>query len=359
MSTNLPEQQPSEEIDLGQLFKLIGNAFNRFFRFIGSIFNALFLAFVWLVFFSKKHVLKLVIAGVIGAAIGFVKNKTERKLYNSTAIIKQNYNTGEHLFNTLEYYNSLVAQKDSIEVSKLLDITASRSNDIAGFEMESNLTENQKLKLYNEYVKDLDSVLASTVRYEDYLENSKDYDYNIQRITLKSFTKANFNDVLLKVIHNIDSSEFFINEKEKRINKLNNTDSAIEESLKESQTLQEVYKEVLKQPLEELPAGASTNIAIGGTKDNNVTKEYELFSKDLELKRELVENESKRKDLEEIIEIVSIQDGDATLDNKAKLFGIETSWIVSLAIKITLVFYVILLLLEFLKFLERYKDKVQ
>ena len=29
----------SEEVDLGQLFKLIGDAFNRLFRFIGNIFK--------------------------------------------------------------------------------------------------------------------------------------------------------------------------------------------------------------------------------------------------------------------------------------------------------------------------------
>ena len=30
--------QPNEEVDLGQLFKMIGNASSRLFQFIGSIF---------------------------------------------------------------------------------------------------------------------------------------------------------------------------------------------------------------------------------------------------------------------------------------------------------------------------------
>ena len=58
MSNDLPKPQQSEEVDLGQLFKLIGNAFDRFFRFIGNIFKTLFLAFVWFVFFIKKHIIK-------------------------------------------------------------------------------------------------------------------------------------------------------------------------------------------------------------------------------------------------------------------------------------------------------------
>ena len=70
MSKDLPQPQQSEEVDLGQLFKLIGNAFERFFNFIGNILNKLFLAFVWMVFFLKKHLIKFVIAGVIGVGLG-------------------------------------------------------------------------------------------------------------------------------------------------------------------------------------------------------------------------------------------------------------------------------------------------
>tara|TARA_R110002073_G_scaffold56835_16_gene144557 strand:- start:3015 stop:4091 length:1077 start_codon:yes stop_codon:yes gene_type:complete len=358
MSTNLPEQQPSEEIDLGQLFKLIGSAFDRFFRFIGNILNKIFLTFVWLVFFTKKHFIKIIIAGVIGAGLGFVKNKTEKKVYHSTAIIKQNYDTGEHLFNTINYYNSLFQQKDSIETSKILNITTSKSNEISGLEMASNLTENQKLQLFNEYVKSLDSVLASTVEYKDFLENSKDYNYNIQKITLKSFTKDNFNNVLRNIIENIEKSEFFLNQKLKKITNLNNEDMVIEQSLEESKTLQAVYTQVLKQQQEELPLGGSTNIVVGGANDKNVTKEFELFSKDLDLRRELVKNESDRKNLEEIIEIMSIQDGDGTLHNEAKIFGIATSWAISIGIKLALLTFLVLVLIEFIRFLERYKDKI-
>lgn len=360
MSTNLPEQQqPSEEIDLGQLFKLIGNAFERFFKFIGSIFNKLFLAFVWFVFFTKKHFLKLVIAGIIGVVLGVIKQKIEDPVYKSTIVIRQNYDTGEHLFNTIEYYNSLIAQKDSVEVSNVLGIRPKEAGKIIELDMESNLTENQKLQLFNGYVKSLDSTLGSTVKYADFIENYKDYNYKLQKLTLKSKTKTNFKSVLDTIISNISNNKFFINEKQRLIEDLNRRDSAIIESLEESKTLQEVYKTVLEKSVEDTPSGATTQIAIGDTKDKGITKEYELFNKDLELKLELVENESARERLKEIIEIVSIQDGDGTRDNNAKLFGIETSWTISLAIKITLVLYLILLLLEFLKFLERYKDKVQ
>ena len=56
---------PSEEVDLGQLFKMIGNAFTRLYKFIGSIFHNLLLAVIWLVLFVKKRI-------IIFSAAGFV-----------------------------------------------------------------------------------------------------------------------------------------------------------------------------------------------------------------------------------------------------------------------------------------------
>ena len=156
----------------------------------------------------------------------------------------------------------------------------------------------------------------------------------------------------------LENSEFYKKEKEKLIGDLNSKDSVILSALNESKALQEVYKSVLEKSVEETPSGATTSITVGDAKDKNITKEYELFTKDLELKRELVENKLKRKNLEEIIEVISIQNGDGTLDNQAKLFGMETSWAIALAIKITALLYLLLLLLEFVRFLEKYKDKV-
>ena len=42
MSENLPKQQPTDEVDLGQLFKLIGRVFERFFtKSEGFLFRAI------------------------------------------------------------------------------------------------------------------------------------------------------------------------------------------------------------------------------------------------------------------------------------------------------------------------------
>jgi large-conductance mechanosensitive channel len=361
MSKNLPETQPSEEIDLGQLFKLIGNAFERLFKFIGNIFYKLFLVFVWGVFFTKRHFWKLVIAVVIGAGFGFVKKKLEKPTYKITTIIKQNYDTGEHLYNMVAFYNDLFVQRDSLTLTKSLGISNETANKISSIEIASNLTENRRLQLYNEYLKSLDSVLAIEISYKDFIDNSNDYDYDIQKVTLRTNEKGNYTGVLKTIIDKIADNEFYKSERSKIISRLYAQDTVVLQSLEESKALQEVYKEVLKKSTEEEgreSRSGTTNITFEGEESKVSTKEYELVKSDITLRRELVNNKVERKNAEDIIETISIQEGDATLENKAKLFGIETSWMISLSVKLALITFVILLLIELINYLERYKDEV-
>ena len=56
MSKELPQPQQSEEVDLGQLFKLIGNAFDRFFKFIASIFIGIYNVILMLLIHFYKRI---------------------------------------------------------------------------------------------------------------------------------------------------------------------------------------------------------------------------------------------------------------------------------------------------------------
>jgi len=358
MSTNLPEQQPSEEIDLGQLFKLIGNGFRNFFNFIGNILNSLFLAFLWLVFFAKKHFIIIAIAAIVGVVLAIVKQKIGDPIFTSTIVIKQNYNTGEHLYNTLDYYNSLIAETDSITLGELLKIEPQKASKIIEIGIESVLSENQKLKLFNDYTKSIDSTLASKIDLKEFIENSKDYEFKFQKITLKSKAKNNFEKTFTQIIDNIVSNSFFKNEQKKDLEELARSENAINESLKQSDSLQKVYQSVLIKSVE-TTNGSQTSVTIDNTEDKSVTKEYELYTNDLNLRRELVSIERNKENLKNIIDIVSSQQDNGTLDNKGKLFGFETPKVIAYGIKLGLLMFVILLLIEFVSYLERYKDKVQ
>ena len=357
MSKELPQPKESEEVDLGQLFKLIGNTFQRFFNFIGSIFYHLFLAFVWLVFFVKRHVIKLVIAGILGISLGYTLEKITDPIYKSYMTIKQNYNTGENLYNSIAYYNDLVRQKDYVTLENVLGIKPEEASSILNFEVESVISENQKIKAYDDYIKTLDSVVASTIDYDTFIDNDMDNTHLYQQITIKAKERNSFKIVFENIINNIESNDYFKREKEKDINELTNRRETLKEALVISDSLRNTYKRVLEKDLGGKNA-SEIGITFEGNNDKDKTKEYDLYQSDLELRRELVEIEREIDDKRNIIEVVSSKQDSGIKDNRKNIFGTSVSLKVFFGIIFVMLTFLIFIGLDFVKFLERFRDKI-
>ncbi|MFT5248302.1 MAG: hypothetical protein ACI93P_000012 [bacterium] len=347
----------SEEVDLGQLFKMIGNMFDKFFRFFGNIFNKLFLAFIWGIFFVKKHIVILLIAGILGFGFGLLKENISDPVFKSSVLIRQNYITGETLYNTINYYNSLLTQKDFSTLAQELSIDSIYVSSILGFGVKPLISGNQRLVEFNKYTKGLDSALVSTIDYEDYIEGVKEYIYENQQLTINSTTNDNFNIVFKAIVNNLNSNTFFKREQEKDIRQLENRKLVIERALSDSDSLQRVYKNVLEKTLES-QKGSQTSITIEGGDDTNKTKEFDLYKSDIELRRELVIIEREKENKLFIIEILSNTPNRGFTDTSIEFLGRSFSPKVFYAAFFISVLFSILFLSRFIKFLEKYKNQV-
>ena len=357
MSKDLKQPQKSEDVDLGQLFKLIGSAFDRLFRFVGSVFNKFFLVFVWIIFFIKKHFLKLTIAAITGIVFGFILEKTSDSVYKSYITVNQNYKTGKNLYNLIEYYNNLAKHRDTTTLGEAIGIPTNVASSILDFTINSVISENEKTKNYDEYLKTLDSALASTINYNTYSKNLKNYTNKLQQITIQSKERKAFKTVFKKIVGNINTNNYFKAEQEKDIAQLGSEKQAIKEALVRSDSLQSTYKRVLEKDLDK-NNGSEVGITFEGSTDKEKTREFDLYKSDLELRRELVEIERKIADKEHIIEITSSGQGNGIADNKKEILGKSVSPKLYYAIILTMLTFLVLLGLNFVKFLERYKNKV-
>ncbi|GAA3656601.1 hypothetical protein [Flavivirga jejuensis] len=358
MSKDLPQPQQSEEVDLGQLFKLIGNAFSNLFHSIGRLFNKLFLAFVWLVFFVKTHVLKLIIAGIVGVVLGIVLEKTSEAVYKSSITLKQNYDTGENLYNEINYYKNLIKQEDISTLENILGIKSDEAESILDFEIEPVISENEKLQEFDAYLKEIDTSLLETIEYKTFLNNSKDHDHQYQKITIKAEERKNFKKVFHKIITNINSNVYFKREQEKDLIELRERASAITKSLIKADTLLAVYqKAIVKSAENNNDFQGKINITTDKGRESS-TKEFELYNKGLELRASLIEIEREIADKEYIIEITSSKQDSGTIDDKKELFDVMISPKRYYAIILIGLTFITLLSLRFVKFLERYKDKI-
>jgi hypothetical protein len=359
MSTNSNTPNNSEEVDLGQLFKLIGNVFDRFFSFIGSIFKNIFLAFVWCIFLVKKRIIVLGLATVFGLVIGAFSQKTATPKYESSVTVVQNYPTGENLYSSVGYYNDLLRQQDYETLGTVLELDLEKTKSILGFDVQPVVSENNKLVAFNKYIKQLDSLAASKIEYEEFLTNNEDYTHKYQQITIESSERNSFKSVFENIVKSINSNPFFINEQRKDIVELTQTKTALEKALDESKTLQETYKRVLEQGIDSDNAKSSEiGITFEGSSEVDKTKEFDLYQSDLELRTQLVEIERELLDKQYIVEMISNKQDSGFARNTKTFLGQELSPIMFYGILVFLGTLVVLLGIEFLKFIEKYKTSV-
>ena len=344
----------SEEVDLGQLFKMIGNGFTRLYKFIGSIFNHFFLAFVWLVFFVKKRIIILSVSGFLGLIAGTALDLSLPPTYKSTLSIKQNYETGENLYESINYYNGLLKDKDYKILGELLGLTEKATKEIVGFDIEPIITDNEYLVMFNNYIANLDSLAASKIEYKEYKNNIREYKHLYQQISIKSKTRPDFKGVFSNIINNIETNAFFVNEQAKDILELQETKQAIEISLAQSDSLQQTYKRVLESP-KDPQSNAEIGITFEGANESEKTKEFELYKNDIELRERIVKIQRELKDKENIIDMISSKQDNGFEDDTKEFLGLDIPFrIFYLVLALTVVF-VVMLGKEFLTFLENYK----
>ncbi|WP_396632693.1 hypothetical protein [Maribacter sp. R86514] len=96
-------QNNSDEIDLGQLFQLIGRGFNAIFRWILRVF-----------LYLKKNILLLIGLVVVGLAIGYGLNQIISKKYKTEVIVKPQIESKNYLYDVVSEIQSNIKSKDTL-----------------------------------------------------------------------------------------------------------------------------------------------------------------------------------------------------------------------------------------------------
>ncbi len=122
MTDNKPvnTQPESDEMDLGQLFQMIGRGFERLFR-----------GFLRIFLYLKKKFLKLAILAVIGLAIGYGLNQLIRTKLKTEVIVRPNLDSKNYLYDVVdEIQSNILARDTSFFAKRGIDIS-----NLQGFEI--------------------------------------------------------------------------------------------------------------------------------------------------------------------------------------------------------------------------------
>jgi hypothetical protein len=301
MSEKQPSNQASEEIDLGQLFQMIGNLFSKFFKFIGGILEGLLDLLIRLLIFIKKHLVKLAIAGVVGIIVGFVLDKNKEKKYISSMVVEPNFNSVQQLYNNISFYNELAKSKDSTTLGNSLGIQKG-AGAIKEFTVDSYTDENQKIKLFDAFVRSLDTTTQKAIDMEAYLKNFNSMDARFHRIsviTTNSTLAKSFQDDL---ISGVTKNIYFEKQKKAKDKNLNLQEEIYKKQEKELDSLQHLYKEVMLKEAAKPMQGTSINMA-GQNKAE--TKELSIIKERDKLKTAMVDLNTERVNKSDVVNVIS------------------------------------------------------
>ncbi|MFD0834743.1 hypothetical protein ACFQ0I_03120 [Mariniflexile aquimaris] len=302
MSKELPQPQASEEVDLGQLFKLIGNAFSRFFNFIGSIFKGIFSLIISFLLFIQKHFIKFAIAGVIGLAIGVYLDMIKETKYISTMVLEPNFQSVQQLYNNINFYDELAKAKDTSALAEALNITKKEALSIKSFEVESYSDENQKVKLFDEFIRSLDTTTQKTINMKAYLENFNSFDARFHTVSVVATNNNIAKKIQPSIINSISKNQYFNLQKNISDINIQLQDSLYKKQIVEIDSLQLLYKKVMLKEADKEMQGTNISLGENGVKEN---KELSLINKMEELKASLVRLNEERANKSSILNVIS------------------------------------------------------
>ncbi len=186
----------SDEIDLGQLFQLIGKGFNELFR-----------AFLRLFLYLKKNALILLGLIVLGAAMGYGLNRIISKKLKTEVIVKPQIESKNYLYDVVDEIQANIRSKNIGFFQEIgLDI-----EDLSGFEIsiapvddgkKSSESEMKFLELLQSF-ENTDAV-ADIVRAE--LQNKSSFNHRITFLYKEASKGKLFAE---KVMAYINSNEYF------------------------------------------------------------------------------------------------------------------------------------------------------
>jgi hypothetical protein len=302
MSKDTPQPQQSEEVDLGQLFKLIGNAFNKLFRFIGSIFKGVFNLIILFLLFIQKHLIKFALVGFIGLAIGIYLDFKKETTYISTMVVEPNFNSAQQLYNNVNFYNELAEAEDSIALAEVFSISSKEASAIKEFKVESYSDDNQKVQLFDRFVRSLDTTTQKTINMESYLENFNSFDARFHSVSVIATDNSIAKKIQPSIISSISRNSYFNLQKEISDENIKFQEEVYNKQITELDSLQLLYKKVMLKEVERPMEGTNISLGENGGKDN---KELALINKMDELKSSLVKLNEERANKSSILNVIS------------------------------------------------------
>lgn len=282
----MAEKQPqnnSDEIDLGQLFQMIGNGFNNLFR-----------AFLRVFLYFKKNIIILLGLVIVGGGIGYGLSKIITEKLKTDVIVKPQMDSKNYLYDVINEIQANLKAKDtaffkSIGVDNIrfedIEISINKVNSDGGDESDS-----QYLELLQSF--ENTEAISDIVRAE--LQNKSSFNHIITFLYKDAVQGQQFANRVMNYINGNDYFQGLIT-----VYRTNAT-SRIDENKELLKQVDEIISNYAKSMGESNTSTNKERIVLDNKETVNITGLFEL-------KNSLIEDiERKKIELEDRTEVIKV-----------------------------------------------------
>ena len=312
MSTSTPKKTNDEEIDLGVLFNSIGRGISRLFAAIGSGIMFVLNTILAAVIFVRKRIVYFAIACVVGLILGVILEKVSPSNYMATATLEPHFESARQLYSNVAYANDLAVQQDSVQLGAFFGISQGEAATITSIEIEPFLTETKLLLEYNDYVLELDTLVAKEVTFSDYVDQIDDFDRKIHTLKVKSLKQDIFGSLLDPLLKSVSEVKYFKDQQATKLKNLEFNDSITQVSIVQTDSLLSLFKEVrMVEANKEFSNG--TNLYMSEKAEDNT--EISLLDRKIILTEKLEEIRTAKLKAKNVVDVISAFPSVGYLDN--------------------------------------------
>ena len=272
-----------EEIDLGQLFSIIGKGISNLFGFFRGIIKTVFNWIISLILIIKKNLRLIGISSTIGLLLGFVyQNYYYVPKYESEMMVKPNFGSTIQLYKSINNYQNLISQKNFIKLSESLNITEEDAKNLSSFNVTPYSNNNQSVKAYGRFLSSLDTMVVKNIDYDGFVKNQPVESFEYHTIRVKSKDKLIFSKLETPIIKSINNNEFYRLEQSIAHENLIAEKKSIESSIMDLDSLRVLNKDIMIRESEK-KASSGTNIYMSSEKvQTRISyKDYKPLNEDL------------------------------------------------------------------------------
>ncbi|MDX1772989.1 hypothetical protein [Oceanihabitans sediminis] len=294
MSDKLPQNRNNEEVDLLVLFDYFGKSINRVINFFYKIIKGIFSFFIYALKPFIRNFKLIASVVLVSAILGFIIQKTQRDVYTSQMLVKPYFDSKYQLVTNIKYYNALINEKDYAQLQEIFNISEEDTKQIISFDIHSGPeNENDKIVQYDEFLKSIDSSRAKNISFKEFVENRSIYSGDVFQIEVFSHKKDIFRS-LEEGLNTTFTNTYSVKKMQKRDSLISIERQNILSSIKQVDSLQKVYIDVMNDEANSNKGSYTTKDGMSFIQERTKTKEYELLKESMQLRQALSELDAQK-----------------------------------------------------------------